>query len=234
MATQKELESQVKKELRRIKAFIKNAEKRGYQFEENVIPAIPKNVTQATVRRFQNIKPETLYKKATAVNPNTGEIISGTAYRNIERYTPKELKNAVKAMAGASVSEPKTEERKQSEKRLDDFTAAKIIVNNVLTYIDNILSPSLRVRYRRAVTSTIEMYENAEDGYIAVADALQAMPQDVRYYLTDPGIPSGEGPSMFGEDLAAHLPFSPFDKDEIIKDLSEQEDTGEDWDNPFI
>lgn len=77
-------EQQYKKELRRIKQFIRRAEKRGYRFEEDIIPKQPKRITQASVRNLQKRNADYLYKKATAISEDTGKIISGEQKRKEE------------------------------------------------------------------------------------------------------------------------------------------------------
>ena len=81
--SQKDIEAQVKKELRRIKRFVKAAEKRGYTFSDNVIPTMPKKITAGTLRKVQKIKPKTLYKKAVYTTP-AGKKIAGTARKKQE------------------------------------------------------------------------------------------------------------------------------------------------------
>ena len=74
------------KELRRIKRLISRAEKRGYQFEENLIPKRPKKITQASVRRLKKITPDYLYGKAVYGGEATaGEIVTGKRGRTEER-----------------------------------------------------------------------------------------------------------------------------------------------------
>lgn len=51
-------------QVKRIKNFIRRAEKRGYIFNENTLPTKPKRITQASVRRLQRLTPQQLYKKA--------------------------------------------------------------------------------------------------------------------------------------------------------------------------
>lgn len=64
------------KERNRIKRFIRNAEKRGYVFEPNLIPPKPKTITSASVRRLSKIRPPQLYKKAYAISAVTGQPIT--------------------------------------------------------------------------------------------------------------------------------------------------------------
>lgn len=74
------------KELRRIKRFISRAEKRGYQFEKNIIPKKPKKITPASVRRLKKITPDYLYSRSVYGGEATiGEIVSGKQGRTEER-----------------------------------------------------------------------------------------------------------------------------------------------------
>lgn len=74
------------KELRRIKRFISRAEKRGYQFEENIIPKKPKKITPASVRRLKKITPNYLYSRSVYGGEATaGEIVSGKRGRKEEQ-----------------------------------------------------------------------------------------------------------------------------------------------------
>lgn len=64
------------KERNRIKRFIRDAEKRGYVFEPNLIPPKPKTITSGSVRRLAKIKPANLYSKAYAISAVTGQPIT--------------------------------------------------------------------------------------------------------------------------------------------------------------
>lgn len=79
------------KQLKRIKQFIRRAEKRGYIFSENVIPPVPKRITPASVRRLQRITPEKLYKKAAYVSELTlGEIVPANVGLKLEKQKAQE------------------------------------------------------------------------------------------------------------------------------------------------
>lgn len=82
---QTESEKQYSKQLKRVKQFIRMAEKRGYVFEENVIPERPKKVTKASVRKLERLTPEKLYKKALYLDEATGEIEEAQKRRKEER-----------------------------------------------------------------------------------------------------------------------------------------------------
>lgn len=64
------------KERNRIKRFIRNAEKRGYVFEPNLIPSKPKTITAGSIRRLSKIRPAQLYNKAYAISAVTGQPIT--------------------------------------------------------------------------------------------------------------------------------------------------------------
>lgn len=64
------------KERNRIKRFIRNAEKRGYVFEPNLIPPKPKTITSGSIRRLSKIRAAELYNKAYAISAVTGQPIT--------------------------------------------------------------------------------------------------------------------------------------------------------------
>lgn len=74
------------KERKRIQSFLRRAEKRGYVFNQGILPDIPKKITPASVRRLQALTPEVLYSKAkSGVDIVTGEIIPAQEARRIAR-----------------------------------------------------------------------------------------------------------------------------------------------------
>ena len=74
------------KQVKRIKQFIRRAEKRGYQFNENVLPERPNRVTQASVRKLAKLTPDKLYNKAVYGGLATmGEIVPATEGVKLER-----------------------------------------------------------------------------------------------------------------------------------------------------
>ena len=77
--------SEYRKQRKRVQQFIRRAEKRGYVFEDNILPAIPKNITKASVRRLERLTPDELYKKAVKLDYETGEFVSGVRGRSADR-----------------------------------------------------------------------------------------------------------------------------------------------------
>lgn len=74
-----------KKELKRLQQFIRRAKKRGYTFNEDVIPEMPKRITKKRLSEIKGIKPDILYAQAEYFNAETGETITGTEGRTLER-----------------------------------------------------------------------------------------------------------------------------------------------------
>ena len=100
------------KERKRIQQFLSRARKRGYVFEDNVLPSIPKNITQASVNRLKNITPKQLYRQSFYVRPETGEAITGLQGRNLERAAS--AKKSIETRKQKIIS-------KMIERQLDDM-----------------------------------------------------------------------------------------------------------------
>ena len=74
------------KQIRRIKQFISRAEKRGFHFNENVLPKRPNRITQASVRKLAKLTPDKLYEKAEyAGTLSYGEIVPSIEGLKLER-----------------------------------------------------------------------------------------------------------------------------------------------------
>ena len=74
-----------KKELKRLNQSIKRAEKRGYIFDENIIPETPKRVTKKKLSEIKQINADVLYNAAKYFDKETGQTITGLEGRRIER-----------------------------------------------------------------------------------------------------------------------------------------------------
>lgn len=74
------------KQVRRIKQFISRAEKRGFHFNENVLPKRPNRITQASVRKLAKLTPDKLYEKAEYAGAlSYGEIVPSIVGLKLER-----------------------------------------------------------------------------------------------------------------------------------------------------
>lgn len=79
------LQQQFQKERRRLQQFVRRANKRGYEFPDDIVPDRPKRVTKKRLEQIKNTKPDTLYNKAVWVDRSTGEILEGTQAIKLER-----------------------------------------------------------------------------------------------------------------------------------------------------
>ena len=123
------------KERNRIKRFIRNAEKRGYVFESNIIPAKPKTITSASVRRLSKIRPAQLYNKAYGISTVTGQPI-----------TVEQRKREIRQEASRKAWETRRAEKDQrdysrikSDKEWQQmFHVSKLVWDKVQTMIANV------------------------------------------------------------------------------------------------
>lgn len=123
------------KERNRIKRFIRNAEKRGYVFEPDLIPPKPKTITSGSIRRLSKIRPAQLYKKAYAISAVTGQPI-----------TVEQRKREIRQEAARKVWETRRRKKDQADYNLiksnkeweQMFHASKLVWNKVQSMIANV------------------------------------------------------------------------------------------------
>lgn len=123
------------KERKRIKRFIRYAEKRGYVFEPNLIPPKPKTITSGSIRRLSKIRPEQLYKKAYAISAVTGQPI-----------TVQQRKREIREEAARKAWETRRRKKDQEEYNLiksniewqQTFNASKLVWNKVQAMIASV------------------------------------------------------------------------------------------------
>lgn len=115
--TAKEIQAQYNKERGRIKRLKTNLEKQGYIFpNENILPAIPKRVTEGSIRRLQRISQGTVARKGLYVNQETGETITGrTQYT--KTHKPKGKKHKTKKTAKQKAKKTRSDYYKKSSKK---------------------------------------------------------------------------------------------------------------------
>lgn len=137
---QRILEQQVKKERRRVKQFIRRAEKRGFTFSSTVVPDLPKKITEQTLSRWQKLTPSELYKKAVYTSP-TGTTIKGLERRKQERKeasikAAKTRKEYYRWSKEKPSSQPVNEGEVIIDVVLDDFGSYAQTRNDYSTYAD--------------------------------------------------------------------------------------------------
>lgn len=123
------------KERNRIKRFIRNAEKRGYVFEPNLIPPKPKTITAGSIRRLSKIRPAQLYSKAYAISAVTGQPITVNQRK-------KEIRQEASRKAWESRRRKKDLEEYERIKKDSEwqqmFNSSRIVWDKVQTLIANV------------------------------------------------------------------------------------------------
>ena len=77
-------QQQWKKEVNRLKQFIRRAEKRGFTFDD-IIPETPKRITKKQLNLIKSLTPTVLYSRSQYTDPQTGQSMTGTEGRRLER-----------------------------------------------------------------------------------------------------------------------------------------------------
>ena len=101
--------SKIKKEYdkqrKRIINFLSRNRAKGYIFDENVLPKIPKRIRKESVNALAKLTPQELFKKAVYVSRETGEF-----------ETPEEHKKRVRKQAIEKAKATKARKKKQQKK----------------------------------------------------------------------------------------------------------------------
>lgn len=91
------------KQRKRIQSYINRKKKEGIVFSEDVIPSVPKKITQSSVNGLQKLTAKELQKKM-LFNSQTGEVFNGTSLGQVtEEYYPQvnmvdSLKNQIRTL----------------------------------------------------------------------------------------------------------------------------------------
>lgn len=131
------VEQEYNKQLKRVKSFVRRAEKKGFIFSENVIPSKPKRITQASVRKLEKLTPTKLYQKAEYVSELTyGEVVSGKKGLQFNKEYQKEQRKTKKKQANIPL-EPPTQESTNTEGftpptyvSYDESFFARVVISN--------------------------------------------------------------------------------------------------------
>lgn len=96
-----------RRERQRIQRQINRMTKRGYDVPD-LLPKIPKNITQASVRRLKKLTTEKLYKESRFIDIETGEILTSKEGQKLERSRRRKPKPKVQVQPPAPVAPPPT------------------------------------------------------------------------------------------------------------------------------
>lgn len=203
------------KERKRINQFIRRAEKRGFIFDENILPAKPKRVRAESVRRLAALTPERLYKHAIYAGEATqGEVVKGTKGAALERsLRSKKAAETRKAKAAAKkkpVSPTETIPGLQFPDNVADDGSFfdRVVITRFREHVSNfneraeaLLKSWLdRVIAQFGVHDTAVMLEDAaQDGHVVtykivydtdkmfgfIADMMDYLPEMTEWFKTD-------------------------------------------------
>ena len=194
-----------KKQVTRIKNFIRRATKRGYEFSDNVIPTMPKRVTKKSIEKIKNIKPKDLYSKASYLDKSTGEIVSGSTGRKIERNLSTQK---------AKETRKNNTNKRHSNNNKNYTTYETVIMRNFYEYIKSFTSNKIR----DSLYGMIKSLEH-EQGRTEVAKALQNMPLQFHEILARCGYDSDKALMEFETSF---LEYFPNVSEQYKKDLMEK------------
>lgn len=194
-----------KKQVTRIKNFIRRATKRGYEFSDNVIPTMPKRVTKKSIEKIKNIKPKDLYSKASYLDKSTGEIVSGSIGRKIERNLSTQK---------AKETRKNNNNKRHSNNNKNYITYETVIMKNFYEYIKSFTSNKIR----DSLFGMIKTLEH-EQGRTEVAKALQNMPLQFHEILARCGYDSDKALMEFETSF---LEYFPNVSEQYKKDLMEK------------
>ena len=194
-----------KKQITRIKNFIRRATKRGYEFSDNVIPTMPKRVTKKSIEKIKNIKPKDLYSKASYLDKSTGEIVSGSTGRKIERNLSSQK---------AKETRKNNTNKRHSNNNKNYITYETVIMKNFYEYIKSFTSNKIR----DSLFGMIKTLEH-EQGRTEVAKALQNMPLQFHEILARCGYDSDKALMEFETSF---LEYFPNVSEQYKKDLMEK------------
>ena len=194
-----------KKQITRIKNFIRRATKRGYEFSDTIIPNMPKRVTKKSIEKIKNIKPKDLYSKASYLDKSTGEIVSGSTGRKIERKLSAQK---------AKETRKKNNNKRHSNNNKNYITYETVIMKNFYEYIKSFTSNKIRDSLYGMI-KTLEY----EQGRTEVAKALQNMPLQFHEILARCGYDSDKAIMEFETSF---LEYFPNVSEQYKKDLMEK------------
>lgn len=177
-------EKEFKKQLRRIKSFIRAAEKRGYTFKASAYPSIPEHITIASVRRLSKLTPQELYKKATFLTED-GQVLSGPEGRTYE-YKQARKKHASRPRKAKSTA-PKKDTQTRKPPVFSDLVLAN--VEEMLSRFPEGLGPgTLEWQYKmherhKNIVENVLRGQILMRGRTAVAMALEARASEIQTLL---------------------------------------------------
>ena len=162
----------------RVEDIVTKLEKKGYFFNEDVLPQIPKKITNASIHKLENITLKQVYNKANLVLEG-GEYKRGKQAIRLELETKKEIKR---------------------QYVMEKVRYYETIYDNFINGIRKVPSPVFK-----ALTNILERFEQ-QVGKERVAMALEEMPETFHSVLAQHRYDSEASVSDFTTKLLAYVP----------------------------
>lgn len=204
------LQTEYRKQRRRVQNLIATYRRKGYdvQFE---LPAIPKQITHASIRRLAKIKPKTVQEKTYGIDYETGEQIS--YYRaQVQRRILKQKERQTK----------KPTQTKQKTTQVEVLKASTIIVRSFRYQISQ-YPPSAFLLVSRWLDAQIETY-----GAEAVSRMLQ-QGADTGLWLTPKEAYKEENIKMMLNGMMDFIGLDDQEKQEFMESIDEEFSTWEEY-----
>ena len=197
------LQTEYRKQRRRVQNLITSYRRKGYdvQFE---LPAIPKKITQASVRRLAKIKPKTVQEKTYGIDYETGEQLSfyrAQSQRRILKQKERQTK--------------KPTQTKQKTTQVEVLKASTIIVRSFRYQISQ-YPPSAFLLVSRWLDAQIETY-----GAEAVSRMLQ-QGADTGLWLTPKEAYKEENIKMMLNGMMDFIGLDDQEKQEFMESIDEE------------
>lgn len=212
------------KQIKRIKQAVRRLEKRGYRFSDDVIPQMPKRVTKSAIKRLQEIRTKDLYKQAEYVDQSTGEILTGTEGKQLEKKkSTQKAKETRKRKQKRREQPPRDYEDIYSPPPVEDYPSfSEIVINNYKVHIRqfndvayNLLSNWLdRIIATNGIEDTaIMLNEGAENGNVVTYQIVYSNEKLTQY-------------------ITAMMDYLPEAGDFFKEEMLEAFESMEDWESP--
>lgn len=88
------LKKEYMRQRRRIQAYIRRNEKKGFIFKTDTLPEIPKRITPASIRRLERLTPKKLIQKSRFVDMETGEILTSKQGKKLIQKESRQRRRA--------------------------------------------------------------------------------------------------------------------------------------------
>lgn len=229
-----QVEIEYSRQRKRIQSFIRKHEKEGFYFEENILPAVPKKITKASVSRLKKITPQKLYSKAVyAGEASYGEVVSSYKGRQLRKQEAKKKREKRQRLKKQRIKTPHPKRIKDKVSTDKSFYTRTVLSGWYATLENYSKSPAysvLRMWMNKLIRDNGEdavarmLEQAASNGNILVWSVAYKTEEAIEYmgnvmkYLQDQG-------DIYQDEMEENIQY--------WKDLGEAIESDEDWERPF-